>query len=99
MSAPDVFEAMRAESEEIGRRRGIARIDSTCAAGDLSVRGSPTWEQIKQHYTPEAVARRAEDRTRDEHEAMRLIQDRDPCFTCGVRKDRHDESGCKRWRG
>lgn len=24
--------------------------------------------------------------------------DRDPCGRCGVRKDVHDEFGCKRWR-
>ena len=27
-----------------------------------------------------------------------MIQDRDPCFTCAVRKDKHAEFGCKRWR-
>lgn len=35
---------------------------------------------------------------RDSHDAMRLIQNRDPCFNCGTRKDRHDEFGCGRWR-
>lgn len=24
--------------------------------------------------------------------------DRDPCMGCGVRADRHDDSGCRRWR-
>lgn len=24
---------------------------------------------------------------------------RDPCVRCGVRADKHDEFGCKRWRG
>lgn len=24
--------------------------------------------------------------------------DRDPCFRCGVRKDRHDDAGCGRFR-
>ncbi|MBP6554640.1 MAG: hypothetical protein KA233_03070 [Novosphingobium sp.] len=42
----------------------------------------------------ERVARK----NRDSHEAMWLIQDRDPCFNCGTRKDRHDEFGCGRWR-
>ncbi len=41
---------------------------------------------------------RAANRERDSHDAMRLIQDRDPCFKCGTRKDRHDEFGCGRWR-
>jgi hypothetical protein len=27
-----------------------------------------------------------------------LIQQRDPCFGCGIPLDRHDELGCKRWR-
>lgn len=41
---------------------------------------------------------RVERKSRNEHEAMALIQHRDPCFKCGVRKDRHDEQGCNRWR-
>jgi hypothetical protein len=24
--------------------------------------------------------------------------DRDPCFRCGVRRDVHDEGGCRKWR-
>lgn len=24
---------------------------------------------------------------------------RDVCFNCGVRRDRHDRLGCRRWRG
>lgn len=24
---------------------------------------------------------------------------RDPCFRCGIRYDKHDELGCKRWIG
>jgi hypothetical protein len=41
---------------------------------------------------------RVANKNRDSHDAMRLIQDRDPCFKCGTRKDRHDEFGCGRWR-
>lgn len=37
-------------------------------------------------------------REESSHEAMSLIQDRDPCGQCGTRKDWHDEFGCKRWR-
>lgn len=32
------------------------------------------------------------------HEAMHLMVDRDPCFRCNVRRDKHDEFGCGRWR-
>lgn len=43
-------------------------------------------------------AERVANKARDSHDAMRLIQDRDPCFKCGTRKDMHDEFGCSRWR-
>lgn len=28
-----------------------------------------------------------------------LILGRDPCARCGTRRDKHDQFGCKRWRG
>ena len=28
-----------------------------------------------------------------------LIVDREPCFNCGVPRDRHAEHGCKTWKG
>jgi hypothetical protein len=98
MSAPDIFEEMRLEAEEWGRRRRIADIQSIRANGKLSARNTPEWERVKKYTSPEALTRRAERRQVDDHEAMGLIQDRDPCFRCGARKDRHDETGCKRWR-
>lgn len=37
-------------------------------------------------------------RDRIKHDTLTFVS-RDPCLRCGVRKDVHDQIGCKRWRG
>lgn len=32
-------------------------------------------------------------------DVVEAAQDRSPCFNCGVRRDRHDVGGCRKWRG
>ncbi len=82
MSAASVIAEMQAEAHEWGRRRGLAQIMSSTAASKIPSRNNPS------HYA-KALAK---------DDVEHLVQDRDPCFECGTRKDRHDEFGCKRWR-
>lgn len=89
MTAPDIFEQMRAEAEELGRRRSHAWIESGRGAHEIEV-GRPTNREMEDA--------RAQARAIRKDDPARLIQDRDPCFECGTRKDRYGEFGCKRWR-
>ena len=90
MSIESIIAEMKAEAEEMGRNRGLARIMSGDAASQISERRS----RIRQEEEARANAKQD-----SRHEAMKLIQDRDPCIDCGTRKDLHDEFGCRRWRG
>ena len=104
MSIESIVAQMKAEAESMGHRRASAWIESGRGAHDIEVRrgGPVSADPERRSRIREAEEARATALTnaRDlkEREAMKLMQDRDPCGRCGTRKDRHDEFGCKRWR-
>lgn len=83
-----IREQAAAEAKEREDRLKVAQIQS-CTAYLPRSHGS--------NFAAEAqrVARKAERRGDVED----LIKNRDPCVACGTRRDRHNEFGCKRWRG
>ena len=86
MSVAEVVAQMQAEALEWGRNRELARSTGTVVSASRT------------RTNREMEEERAAARERNDHSAMSLIQDRDPCVCCGTRKDWHGEFGCKRWR-
>lgn len=67
-------------------RLGNGRVTTIVSTGDKTTPMlSPNRTGLAAEETVKKLAIRAEKR--------------DPCFACGVPLDRHEASGCKRWRG
>jgi len=59
-----------------------------------------TWKPSKNYQSIlEAAQKRVENLRAERKGALSRAATRDPCVRCGTRYDRHDEFGCKRWRG
>lgn len=90
MSDPEALRReMQTEAAEFVRRREVARI-----TGGTRLIGSP--EIARSRGRPATVEGYA--RLDAEREGCKFAPERDPCFNCGVRRDLHDDAGCKRWR-
>lgn len=84
-----LYDQMAQEAQEFNTRRKGSHKRSEAAGAPLSRSHGSNFE---------VMAERASARAQHLHEAQSRIVDRDPCGTCNVRKDAHDEFGCKRWR-
>lgn len=55
--------------------------------------------QVDERNRPVAYSQRAVERVAPMRDGfVEKAEPRDPCGFCGVRQDKHDEFGCKRWR-
>ena len=80
---------MAAEAAERVERLSVAEIQSPHSY--LPTTGAPT-----RHLTADEVRAGRRIARSDDCDSLRV--NRDPCPYCGVRADKHGESGCKRWR-
>ena len=76
-----------------------ARIRSFMAAIEAGEAGqtAPVAEPRFRRVIPAARGRRSD--AEIVHEAQHLIVQRDPCWNCAVRRDLHEDQGCRRWVG
>lgn len=97
MSLDDLYERMKREAEESSLRRQRASRASNLPpdlphqSERLSLRASGA--------NHAAIEERVEQRRGQRDDIEKLIQLRDPCVRCRVRRDLHADLGCKRWRG
>ncbi len=78
-------------------RESVARRRMAMSTGQVvgSIKGLA--RSIGSNFAAEAQRVIEKQQASDDVDGLRVS--REPCFACGVRQDRHDELGCKRWRG
>jgi hypothetical protein len=89
---------MAAEAAEFTERKRIAnQLAGTRHMGNPeTARGSKLGRDHGSNL--EVQRERVEARLRCLTEAEHLRVDRDECGRCGVRKDKHEQAGCPKWR-
>lgn len=91
----DVFQG-RTIGQSLERR--IRAVMAAIAAGETLSAPTPKFKRV----TPAVQTKRTYGGERggdmSPDNIQHLIVRRDPCFKCGVRRDVHDELGCRRWR-
>lgn len=92
MSEDDLRKQMEREATEFVERRRLASMATGTRHGGIMPK---KYSKIR-----EAENLRA---TNKAETTIRILESRlparDPCFNCGVRRDRHADFGCKTWRG
>ena len=93
------YAAMQAEAEAKGLLRGRARQCSSLAPETERVRNDPKPAGRSSSANLNAIGERLSRRGMQMSEADHLRVKRDVCFNCQVPFDKHDDVGCREWRG